>query len=176
MYNFRKLYNSSGGGSDKFYKENGNVYKNPHTKVVQQIITNLNFKSDINILDLGCGGGEVTIALQSKGLNCIHGADPYTYKLYKENTGITAFTYSFQDIAYNCVELPKYDVIIASFSLHLCPINLLKLTCLNLALNSKWLIIISPHKNPIIQNDFGWNLKTNYKINRVHVRIYKSEF
>jgi len=58
----------------------------------------------------------------------------------------------------------------------LCPINLLELTCLNLALNSKWLIIISPHKNPIIQNDFGWNLKTNYKIDRVHVRIYKQNF
>jgi len=75
MYNFRKLYNS-GGGSDKFYKENGNVYKNPHTNIIQQIITNLNFKPETKILDLGCGGGEVTIALQSKGLNCIHGADP----------------------------------------------------------------------------------------------------
>ena len=173
MYNFRKLYKS---GWDKFYKENGNVYKNPHTHIIQQIVVNFKLKPNTRILDLGCGGGEVTLALQSNGCKNIHGLDPYTYKLYKNNTGITAFTYSFQDIAYSCAELSEYDVIIASFSLHLCPINLLKLTCLNLALKSRWLVIISPHKNPNIQNDFGWDLKTSFITDRVHVRVYKSQF
>lgn len=36
----------------------------------------------IKILDLGCSGGEITLALQSRGYN-IHGLDPYTYVLYK---------------------------------------------------------------------------------------------
>lgn len=174
MYNFRQLYKS---GCDTFYKKFGNSYSNPHASVINKIIRRFVFDTpDVKILDLGCGGGEVTLALQSQGYRCIHGLDPYTYKLYKTNTDIDAFTYSFQDIGCGSIELEPYDIIIASFSLHLCPTHLLKLTCIQLALKSNWLIIISPHKNPVIKDDYGWKLYKQFIIDRVHTRIYKTEF
>lgn len=140
MYNFRQLYKS---GCDTFYQKFGNSYSNPHTSIINKIIHCFVFDTpDIKILDLGCGGGEVTLALQSKG----------------------------------SIELENYDVIIASFSLHLCPAHLLKLTCIQLSLKSNWLNIISPHKNPIIKDDYGWKLYNQFIIDRVHTRIYKSEF
>lgn len=169
---FRHLYSIN--GSDDFYTNIKYNYKNPHEYIIHDIISNFKFKYDTTFLDLGCGGGEVTRALQSRGYKYIDGLDPYTFDLYYKNTGIKALQYSFQDIAYSkLVELDNYNVVIASFSLHLCPEHLLNLVCLNLALKSKWLIILSPHKNPVL-NEHYWTLIKKYIVKRVHVRIYKS--
>lgn len=174
MHSFRQLYSKS--GPDDFYIQNANKYKNPHELIVQMIVSNFKFPLYTTFLDLGCGGGEVTMALQSIGYTRIKGLDPYTFDLYTCNTGIPAYPWSFQDVAYNFIDLGKYDVVIASFSLHLCPKNVLKLVCLNLALVAKQLIIISPHKNPVIHDDYGWILQDAYTIDRVHTRVYKSMY
>lgn len=172
MHSFRKLY--SIGGSDDFYTRHANEYKNPHQAIITKITSSLKFPLDTKFLDLGCGGGEVTMTLQSMGYTNIYGMDPYTSSLYEKNTGIIALQNSFQDVANNCLQDEQYDVVIASFSLHLCPSQYLKLTCINLALVSKYLVIISPHKNPVILDDYGWILKKSYTIDRVHTRVFKS--
>jgi hypothetical protein len=112
------------------------------------------------------------------GCKNVVGLDPYTTKLYKKNCTFPILAYSFQDVAYNKIQLDKYDVVIASFSLHLCPSNDLKLLCINLALSCKWLVIISPHKNPIITipKEYGFTLLHVSTIDRIHVRIYTSMY
>ena len=174
MHSFRNLYSTH--GPDDFYIQFANKYKNPHQTIIHQIVSNLKFSKNTSFLDLGCGGGEVTMALQSNGYTSIRGLDPYTYDLYQKNTGITACQFSFQDVANGCLLSSIYDIVVASFSLHLCPNHYLKLVCINLALVAKYFIIISPHKNPIILDDYGWNLQDSYTINRVHTRIYKSSY
>jgi 2-polyprenyl-3-methyl-5-hydroxy-6-metoxy-1,4-benzoquinol methylase len=165
---FRQLYNKS--GVDEFYKTIGHDYSNPHLDDITTIIKSFNLQG-ARILDLACGGGEVTRVCQSIGCVDITGMDPYTGDLYYKNTGIKALPYSFQDVAYNNVLQDKqFDIVICSFALHLCPQHVLKLTCLSLAQHCKVLVVISPHKKPYIGHDYGWTLVKQYKHNRIHVR------
>ena len=66
-------------GVDNFYKEHGNEYKNPHTEIINQLLS----KVDVGdkILDLCCGSGEVTKNFLNKD---IIGCDPYTFNLYQK--------------------------------------------------------------------------------------------
>lgn len=176
MTSFRQLYTSS-GNSDLYYINNGNSYSNPHEASIQKIVKNLVqkfFTIQYSYLDLGCGGGQVSKALDSIGCKNVVGLDPYTTSLYKKNCSYHILAHSFQDVAYNKIQLDACDVVIASFSLHLCPTNDLKLLCINLALVCKWLVIISPHKNPVLTEDCKFKLVEIFKTDRIHVRIYKS--
>ncbi len=174
---FRQLYNNS-GNSDLYYINHGNSYSNPHQnsieKIVKDVVTTF-FTIQHSYLDLGCGGGQVSMALNSIGCKNVVGLDPYTTSLYKKNCPFPILAHSFQDVAYNKIQLDNCDVVIASFSLHLCPLHDLKLLCINLALVCQWLVIISPHKNPILTDDCGFKLVEFFKSDRIHVRIYKSE-
>jgi SAM-dependent methyltransferase len=175
---FRQLYNNS-GNSDLYYINHGNSYSNPHQNIIEKIVKNIVttfFTIQHSYLDLGCGGGQVSIALESIGCKNVVGLDPYTTSLYKKNCPFPILAHSFQDVAYNKIQLDNCDVVIASFSLHLCRQHDLKLLCINLALVCKWLVIISPHKNPILTDDCKFTLFKSFKSERIHVRIYKSLF
>lgn len=166
---FRKNYKC---GVDTYYKVHGNSYTNPHTNIINDIVKSLSIDKNSKILDLACGGGEVTMALQSIGCTNIQGIDPYTHDLYHKNTRLVAKSCTFEDIACkNVLEGCNYDVIICSFAMHLCPKEYLSLLCLNLALVSKMLVVISPHKQPVVPTQY-WTLVNQYTRERVHVRLF----
>lgn len=167
MNGFRKNYQ---GGVDTYYSAHAGDYVNPHANTVTGIVRDLNLRG--KILDLCCGSGEVTMALDSQVCQVV-GVDPYTHALYAQRTGNTAvLQLSFADIAFHgALKDLEFDVIVCSFALHLCPRDTLFLLLYALSQTSPHLIIISPHKHPHIDSPY-WTLLTSNVRDRVHTRIY----
>lgn len=161
-------------GVENYYKLHSKDYKNPHRSIIEKILSDTRCNQYIkgNVLDLCCGSGEVTKILKSRGLcnECI-GCDPYTYDLYKEETGCQCLQYSFKDIALGVLSSEDYSVIVCSFALHLCESSMLDTVLYQLSRISDILIIITPHKRPEIRN--YWNLVDEFVVDRVRCRIYK---
>lgn len=161
-------------GVDRFYQENSNTYENPHEPIIHSHLNQLIRTGDISqgkILDLCCGTGQVTNFLKTKGFRQITGVDPYTNIEYQKRTNCRAYNFDFRYIAQK--GLPeKYDVIICSFALHLCPESLLPQVLWALSQSCKKLIIISPNKKPKIKVFFE---ETNaVKDQRVFSKVYKA--
>lgn len=167
MKGFRSNYR---GGVDTYYNAHARNYVNPHENIVRQIVCDLNLRG--KILDLCCGSGEVSMALDSRVCQVV-GTDPYTHNLYAQRTGNTAvLPLSFADIAFHgALNESEFDVIVCSFALHLCPRDALSLLLYALSQASPRLIIISPHKRPHIDSPH-WSLSTSDVRDRVHTRIY----
>ncbi len=165
MNGIRNMYNAM--GVENFYKTYGNQYKNPHAETVSKILRQENFKGK-KVLDLCCGSGEVTKNINADVIGC----DPYTSNLYKKETGRPCYSYSFQDIAQGKLRDQKFDVIICSFALHLCPASYLNPVLFELALISNELIIITPNKKPEIKT--YWKQKDEKIVERVRMRRYMS--
>lgn len=150
------------GGSAKYYEKNGDQYSNPHKYDIQRLVRkklapkNPFVKVNDQILDLACGSGEVTIVLKEIGYKNITGIDPYTHLKYEEMTGLACKQFSFVDILEGALDDQRYDVIIVSYALHLVKETMLHSFCHKMAQISKKLIIISPHKFPIMKEHFGW--------------------
>lgn len=163
------------GTADKYYQENSDKYKNPHFDIIKKCVNSLTKFIEFNsVLDLSCGGGEVTSELMKIGIMDITGSDPYTCNLYQKNTAKPCINMSFNDILKGKIDR-KYDIIICSFALHLCEESKIPTLLYQLSLKCNWLVIISPNKRPYINDNLGFKLKEFYEIERVKVRIYKSE-
>ena len=66
-------------GVEDFYKDNCNEYKNLHESQIKELLIKNLHRIDCDcVLDLCCGGGEVTKVLLENGIKNIFGADPYT--------------------------------------------------------------------------------------------------
>jgi SAM-dependent methyltransferase len=156
-------------GVDNFYKEHGNKYKNPHTEIINQLLS----KVDVGdkILDLCCGSGEVTKNFLNKD---IIGCDPYTFNLYQKETGKPVLIFSFKDIATGSLANYQFDTVICSFAMHLCEPSMLNLVLFQLAMISKKLIILTPHKKPEI--NMYWKLEKEIILNKVRLREYSRTF
>ena len=64
--------------------------------------------------------------------------------------GRAAYRWSFEDVAGGVLdERPPYDLIVASFALHLVEASYLYTTLSALARSSRALIILTPHKRPV---------------------------
>lgn len=161
-------------GVAEFYKENSSTYENPHELIIHSHLNQLIKSKDISqgkILDLCCGTGQVTNLLKSKGFRQITGIDPYTNVEYQKRTNCRAYNFDFRYIAQK--GLPeKYDTIICSFALHLCPESLLPQVLWSLSQSCKKLIIISPNKKPDIKVFFE-EIKV-IKEQRVFSKVYKA--
>lgn len=156
-----------------FYKENSETYENPHEPIIhshlEQLIRSKMIKQG-SILDLCCGTGQVTTFLKSKGFRDITGIDPYTNIEYQKRTNCRAYNFDFKYIAQK--GLPrKYDTIICSFALHLCPESLLPQVLWSLSQSCETLILISPNKKPVINVFF--EEKRIIKSQRVFSKVYK---
>lgn len=158
-------------GVDGYYLSHSETYSNPHFLIIKEIIEKERIKG--SVLDLCCGSGEVSKVL--KGCFII-GSDPYTYNLYKKNTGYSCYSFSFLDIAQGKLSSENiyFDYIICSFALHLCPVSLLPMVLYELSRVSEKLIILSPHKRPYIKE--YWVLKRSYVYKRVHFREYVKKY
>jgi len=175
-----------GEGVDKFYTENGSVYTNPHeyflmdviidyiTKWVKPLFESEEKFTKMKVLDLACGSGEAAVAFQKCGVNDIIGCDPYTYEAFEKRTSLPVLRDTFLDIAKGSMNSSKYDIIVCSYAMHLAPLSVLPQLCQNLAIISEFLLIISPHKRPVMNEGFGWELKESSIEKRVHLRLFKS--
>ena len=218
-------------GSTKFYASHGGEYRNPHEMLLSQALnTALNkwlaagafraLRHEWNVIDLACGGGEASLALEawistgsssSESANTylkpssveITACDPYTAERYRVRTGRVACPWSFDDVAAGVLEqpsakrpasqvatVPPYDMVLASFCLHLLDPPHLAAVLASLARSVRILVVATPHRHPIVEASTGWESQagaeevvehdvseeTGSAKHRVRLRFYRSTF
>jgi len=163
-------------GVTPYYSEHGATYRNPHEPIIRALLRRIvpawHIPTD-HILDLACGSGEVTLALQDLA-TAISAIDPYTHEAYAARTGHTAQALTFEQIAAGALAEQHYSVIICSFAMHLVEASRLPVLALQLAQISPHLLILTPHKRPTITPDWGWELTQETIQDRVRARLYQS--
>lgn len=130
------------------------------------------------ILDLACGSGEVTLALRAAGVDRarIDGADPFTASAYLARTGAVASRWSFADVASGALGDRRWSSVVCSYGLHLCEPSWLAAVCVQLSLAAEHLIVVTPHKRPVIDPAWGWLPVDEHRDGpwRVRLRCYTS--
>ncbi|XWK87761.1 MAG: class I SAM-dependent methyltransferase [Phormidium sp.] len=160
-----------------FYERFGDEYRNPHEAIIKGVIEESVSKWQLNcqqVLDLACGSGEVTLALQSLGITNIDGIDPYTYNAYFQRTGQQAEIYTFEDIANGVLTGRHYSLILCSFALHLVDRSRLPLLLYQLSLIADTMVIVTPHKRPQLKAEWGWIFLDEITIERVRAWLFQT--
>ncbi|KAH7724380.1 hypothetical protein AAVH_08084 [Aphelenchoides avenae] len=179
-------------GVENYYARVAETYRNPHEREVhaalQVAFKDRDYearilghtgkeKKDSRILDLACGSGEVTLCLRDKlDWPSVDGMDPFTSDAYAARTGHPAEAVTFMDISNGALDGRQWDLVICSYALHLAPAGVLPTMCLQMALCSPFFVIISPHKLPVMKDEYGWTLEDEFVHERVHIRLFKSAY
>ncbi|MFY0656274.1 MAG: class I SAM-dependent methyltransferase [Neptunomonas phycophila] len=162
-------------GVEEYYRQHAQDYENPHEEFIHH---HLKFRikefEDKSILDLCCGGGEVTKFLTDRKITDVEGCDPFTHDVYVENTNLPCHKFDFKHLATKGLD-KQYDVIICSFAMHLCPDSMLHNVLYNLSVSCDTLLIITPNKKPFI-DDSSFTFENEVIYNRVYSRLYTSQF
>jgi len=164
-------------GAAEYYRKFGDAYRNPHEPEIQDVISEAlkTWPLDLsNVLDLAAGSGEVTRALAEHHDGKITGIDPFTAGAYAQRTGKPAEKFDFAQIAAGVLEGRRYSLIVCSFALHLCEPSRLPALAYRLAQISNNLLIITPHKRPHIDREWGWDLVGEFVRHRVRARFYRA--
>lgn len=168
-------------GVEGFYKKSGDTYTNPHEEHIVALLKKNAHRIDYEkVLDFCCGSGEVTTVLQQMGFNHTTGSDPYTRKAFKKRTGKTALSLTFDDVIRQGLD-QSYSSVICSFAMHLCPVEKLYPLSLQIFQFTKQLIIITPHKRPVlekldgVQLDFIDNVLT-FKGKEIRLKSYSCKY
>jgi hypothetical protein len=165
-------------GADQFYRESGAKYRNPHeAELIAALDQALKRWSPdtTHVLDLAAGSGEIAMGLRSRDATQIHGIDPYTFQAYEARTGQIAERLTFDDIVDGALAGRRYSLIVCSFAMHLCERSKLPALCLQLSLIAPRLLILTPHKRPVIREEWGWTLVGEFVEQRVRARFYHSK-
>ena len=160
-------------GVIQYYQTHGGNYSNPHESAIFKcldVVFNKHKPCLDNVLDLACGNGVITSYLLAT--SNVVGIDPYTAVAYQNRVGKKALNYTFQKIGRGEIRDHKYDLIICSFALHLVEYSYLPSICYELAQISPKLLILTPHKRPIIR--WGWDLIDELVVDRVRARYYQA--
>lgn len=189
---FRENYGQF--GVDNYYDNYGANYRNPHEAKLKRALLQMlaKWKGALalgKVMDLACGSGEVALVLKewdakqrqsSGGDGCeleLIGCDPYTYAAYEERLGCPALRHSFQDIADGVLyDEGEYDTIFCCYAMHLVEKDRLYALCQGLAQVAVYLVIVTPHKRPDIQESMGWALEDELVIDKVRMRRYRSVY
>jgi SAM-dependent methyltransferase len=126
------------------------------------------------VLDLACGSGEATLVLRELGVQHITGCDPYTGAAYLARTGWIARPDSFEDIATGSLSDQQFSLIVCSYALHLVVASWLPGVAVALAQLAPALLILTPHKRPLLKPEWGWHLQAELYLQRVRARYYVS--
>jgi SAM-dependent methyltransferase len=164
-------------GADAFYQNEGDDYRNPHEDAIGQLLAQIvpAWNLDLtNVLDLAAGSGEVTLALRELGAKEIVGIDPYTFRAYAQRTGDVAGQLTFAQIATGGLRGRTYSLIVCSFALHLCEPSRLPAVAQELSLIAPSLLLIMPHKRPVLRPAWGWALTDELVVQRVRGRLFRT--
>lgn len=163
-------------GAQQYYEDFGDSYRNPHEPIIARCLGEAVEKWRPNlthVLDLAAGSGEATLALRRLGAARIDGIDPYTADAYLARTGQSAEKFAFADLAAGRLSGRRYSLIVCSFAMHLCPRSRLPGLCYELAQIAGSMLILTPHKRPVIQPEWGWELSGETILERVRSRLYR---
>jgi 2-polyprenyl-3-methyl-5-hydroxy-6-metoxy-1,4-benzoquinol methylase len=170
---FGQLYEQH--GVKEYYLSNSDGYSNPHASDIQFLLkdTPSILNPNWSYLDLACGDGIVSKALIDSSCYNIEGCDPFLSGLYEKNTGKKCHPISFEQISFGILSdlNKKYDAVICSYALHLAPTSFIPNILFQLREVSDKLIILTPHKRPVI-GDLFWNIKLNKKLNKTTIKVY----
>lgn len=164
-------------GFETYYRDHGAQYRNPHEPAIERAIEQAvtTWKPDLShVLDLAAGSGEATLVLRRLGASEIHGIDPFTAEAYEQRTGAAAERLTFADIEAGGLAGHRYSLVVCSFALHLCEPSRLPALCYVLSRIARSLLILTPHKKPILRQDWGWQLIGERLTDRVRCRFYRS--
>ena len=159
-----------------FYAESGADYRNPHEPQLRRCIARAVelWRPDLShVLDLAAGSGEVTLALRELGATRVVGVDPFTADAYLARTGRPAERLTFEAVAAGALAGRRYSLVACSFALHLLDRSRLPAVCQQLALVSDALLILTPHKRPVIKREWGLELVGEDVVERVRARFYR---
>lgn len=163
-------------GAARYYQECGAQYRNPHEEACSAALAAARARWPLdlgNVLDLACGSGEMTIALRHAGCAAVTGIDPYTGAAYAARTASEAEPLTFAQIAAGALEGRHYTLIVCSFALHLAEPSRMPLLSYRLSRCSGTLLVLSPHKRPLLRPEWGLALYEEFVVQRVHTRLYK---
>jgi len=166
-------------GVEGFYQRFGNTYRNPHERVVRAALKAAVARWELpldHVLDLACGSGEVTLALRELGSAAIDGIDPYTHQAYADRTGQVAEQITFEQVAAGALAGRSYSTIVCSFALHLVALSRLPALMTQLSLIGTTLLILTPHKRPLLRPEWGWRCADELLIERVRARYYRPTY
>ena len=160
-----------------FYADSGARYRNPHEPQVRRCVQAAvhAWGPDLtHVLDLAAGSGEAALALREAGAQKVDGIDPYTAAAYLERTGQPAERLTFDDVAAGALSGRSYSLVVCSFALHLCEPSRLPAVAQQLSLVGGSLLILTPHKRPVLKAEWGWDLIGEQVVERVRARMYRS--
>ncbi|MFN0086421.1 MAG: methyltransferase domain-containing protein [Blastocatellia bacterium] len=169
----RQLYEKH--GAREYYERFGAEYSNPHEPVIREALREAvaRWGPDLSeVLDLACGSGEATLALETLGATEVGGIDPYTQAAYLARTGRVAEGWSFAQIASGALAGRRYSLVVCSFAMHLAEASRLPALLVQLGAISDRLLILTPHKRPEIRPAWGWRMEDEFILERVRVRLY----
>ena len=175
-------------GADGYYEAHGAEYTNPHEPTITTALPmaleqwrELIFADGPlrRGLDLGCGSGEATAAFErwEGAAGCdVTAADPYTYAAFERRMGRPAERWTFADVAAGVLdERQPFDICLSSFALHLIEPSYLFTTLAALARSARLLVVLTPHKRPVIEPSTGWRSAGEVVHERVRVRLYVAD-
>jgi hypothetical protein len=166
-------------GVEAYYRDGGATYRNPHEPQLRRVLDVVvpEWKLDLSrVLDLAAGSGEVTVALREMGAGQMEGIDPYTYEAYEARTGVAAGRESFEEVAAGALADRKYSLIVCSFAMHLVAESRLAGLAYQLSQIAPRLVILTPHKRPVLRADWGWELEDERVMHRIRARLYRSKW
>lgn len=157
-------------GVEGYYLHHGDEYRNPHEPIIRKLIAVAKQRQYIGetVLDLCCGSGEVTVMLDDRDVT---GVDPFTKQAYYRRTGKVPLTWTFQDICNGKLK-GRFDTVVCSFALHLCPKSLLPVLLWQIGQMSNVLIVITPNKKPDCDGISNWVLVEEAMESRVRMMVY----
>lgn len=160
------------------YAAHGEAYRNPHAEIIDEAVAIAIKRWQLNVsavLDLAAGAGELTLAIRKARPDAaLVGSDPFTFAAYEATTGHACERLSFEDVAAGALGERSFSLVGCSFAMHLCPTSILPTLAIALAQQSPQLLIVTPHKRPVIRSDWGWRMHDEFVEQRVRVRLYES--
>jgi hypothetical protein len=88
--------------------------------------------------------------------------------------GEPAENITFEQIAEGSLANRRYSLIACSFAMHLCDKSRLPALAIQLSMISPALLILTPHKRPMLRAEWGWDLEGEFVLRRVRARLYRS--
>src|SRR5947209_8650835 len=83
---------------------------------------------------------------------------PAAAAAYAARTGRPAARLTFEDVAAGALAGRTYSLVVCSFALHLCEPSRLPGVAAALAQVSPALLVVTPHKRPVLRPAWGWGL------------------